>query len=169
MSPSENEMKKLLLLRHAKSSWKDSGRDFDRPLNKRGSKDAELIGKFIRTEKIHPDLIISSAAERARQTAELVVKTSGLKVELRFDERIYEASVPRLLEVIAQIEDTADTAMLIGHNPGFAELLQSLTGEARDVSTATLACIELNVEKWSRGRAAAGNLKWLTSPKELKE
>ena len=162
-------MKTLLLLRHAKSSKEDPGlRDFDRPLNERGVMDARLVGDFIRQQKIQPDLIISSPAERARQTADLVLKAVGLKVELRFDERIYEASVRRLFEVVSQIEDARNTAMLVGHNPGFEELFESLTGEARHLPTASLACIELGAETWSKVGVEAGNLKWFMAPKEFR-
>ena len=96
-------MKTLLLLRHAKSSREDpSLQDFDRPLNERGKKDAPLIGKYARKQKIKADLVISSPAERARQTAELFLKSAGPKVELRFDKQIYEASIRRLLSVVSQ-------------------------------------------------------------------
>jgi phosphohistidine phosphatase len=163
-------MKTLLLLRHAKSSQEDpSLQDFDRPLNERGQQDAPLIGKYIRKQKIKADLVISSPAERARQTAELFMKSAGLKVELRFDKRIYEASLRRLLQVTSLIEDSVSTAIMIGHNPGFAELFEALTGEDRDLPTASLACIELSVEKWSKVRTGVGDLKWLVTPKELKD
>jgi len=162
-------MKTLLLLRHAKSSWKDTSlRDFDRPLNNRGIEAAQLIGKYTHQKKIQTELAISSPAERARQTAELVMKSARLKAELRFDERIYEASVARLLEVVSQIEDSANTVILVGHNPGFEGLFEALTGEKRNLPTASLACIELGVEKWSKVRAGVGHLKWLVTPKELK-
>jgi phosphohistidine phosphatase len=165
----ENEMKTLLLLRHAKSSKDDPSLiDFDRPLNERGKNDAQLIGKYIRQQKIKADFVVSSPAERARQTAELVVKSAGLKVELRFDKRIYEAAVRSLLNVVSQIEDTANAVVLVGHNPGFAELLEALTGEARDLPTASLACIELSLEKWSKAQANVGQLKWLVTPKKLR-
>src|SRR5216684_7088 len=119
-------MKTLLLLRHAKSSWKDTSlRDFDRPLNNRGIEAAQLIGKYTHQKKIQTELAISSPAERARQTAELVMKSARLKAELRFDERIYEASVARLLEVVSQIEDSANTVILVGHNPGFEGLFEA--------------------------------------------
>src|SRR5882762_1659039 len=92
----EKRMKTLLLLRHAKASRQDtSTRDFDRPLSERGVGDSKLIGEFIRKKKIHPALMISSPAERARQTAELVLK-AGLQLELRVDERVYEASARHL-------------------------------------------------------------------------
>lgn len=162
-------MKTLLLLRHAKSSWKDDAmRDFDRPLNQRGLKTAPVIGKLIKKRKLQPDLVLSSPAERARQTTQLVIEAAGLKTELRYDERIYEASVARLLEIVSQIDDEANMVMLVGHNPGFAELLEVLTGEAHNLPTAALACIELNIEKWNKVRAGAGHLEWLVKPKELK-
>jgi len=164
-------LKTLLLLRHAKSSNDDpSLKDFERPLNERGRKDAQLVGEYIRKRKINADLVISSPAERARQTAELVLKSAGLKVELRFDKRIYDAGVRRLLNVISQIEDDANAVVLVGHNPGFEELFEALTGEGHDLPTASLACIELSVEKWSKVRAGAGvgQLKWLVTPKELR-
>jgi phosphohistidine phosphatase len=161
-------MKTLFLLRHAKSSWKDATlKDFDRPLNKRGLKDIKIIGKFIRRKSISPSLIISSTAERARLTAELLLKSSGLKVELRFDERIYEASVDRLLEVISEVEETCTEVMLIGHNPGFENLHSSLTGMTSPLPTAGLACIELSVDKWSRVRPGTGRTKLFVTPKVL--
>ena len=162
-------MKTLLLLRHAKSSWKDESlEDIERPLNDRGLRATSVIGNYIRKHKIAPDLIISSPATRARQTVDLVLKAARLKLQPRFDERIYEASAHRLLEVISQIEDATDTAMLVGHNPGFEELVEKLTGELERVPTCALACIELNVEKWSKARTSEGSLKWLVTPKKLK-
>jgi phosphohistidine phosphatase len=162
-------MKTLLLLRHAKSSWKETGaRDFDRPLNQRGLKAAPVIGRLIRKRKLRPDLVLSSPAERARQTAQLVLDAAGLETELRYDERIYEASASRLFEIVSQIEDDARTAMLVGHNPGLEELVEALTGEAPGLSTAALACIELDIERWSKVQARANQLVWLAKPKELK-
>ncbi len=162
-------MKTLLLLRHAKSSWKDSSLpDFERPLNQRGLKAAPLIGRLIRKRKLQPDVIISSPAERARQTTQLVIEAAGLTAEVRFDERIYEASAERLFEIVSQIEDTADCAMLVGHNPGCEELVAVLTGKAVGFSTAALARIELDIDRWSKVRAGANQLAWLAKPKELK-
>ena len=162
-------MKTLLLLRHAKSSWKDpNARDFDRPLNQRGLKAAPAVGRLIRKRKLQLDLVLSSPAERARQTTQLVLEAASLKTELRYDERIYEASAARLFEVVSQIDDEADLVMLVGHNPGLEELLSALTGEALSFPTAALACIELNIEKWNKVRAGGAQLEWLAKPKELK-
>jgi len=161
-------MKTLLLLRHAKSSWKEIGmRDFDRPLNERGRRAAPLIGHYLHAQKLAPDLVLSSPAERARQTAALVIESAALAAPLRYDERIYEASVDQLLEVIAQTSDSTGTLLLVGHNPGMEELIQRLTGASERMRTATLARIDLNTEEWSKVRAGAGRLAFAVSPKDL--
>ncbi len=161
-------MKTLLLLRHAKSSWSDPAlRDFYRPLNKRGLKAAPLIGRFMRKRKLRPDLILSSPANRARQTTELVVEAAGLETEPRFNESLYEASAVQLLEIVSQVGDDAGEVMLVGHNPGLEDLLVSLTGEARRMPTAALARISLDIERWSEVRETGGQLEWLVKPKEL--
>lgn len=161
-------MKTIHLLRHAKSSWKDSDlSDFERPLNGRGREAAPLVGQFILQNKIRPDLILSSPAERARETATLVIKAAKLSAELRFDERIYEASAARLLDVVSQIDESVGVAMLVGHNPGMEDLLETLTGERHSMPTAALARIILDVEKWSKVRERTGRLDWLVRVKEL--
>lgn len=163
-------MKTLYLLRHAKSSWKETGlQDFDRPLNGRGRETAPVIGRFIRKRKLRVDLLLSSPAARARQTAALVKESSGINAELLYDERIYEADAARLLEVVSQVAESADAIVLVGHNPGMEELLTFLTGEERHMPTAALACVALDVEKWGKARAREGRLEWLVRPKELAE
>jgi phosphohistidine phosphatase len=161
-------MKKLLLLRHAKSSWDDARlADFGRPLNGRGRKAAPLIGDFMRARQLWPDLIISSPAARARETVALVLEASGIKTELRYDERIYEATAGRLLEVISEVGDEKQEVMLVGHNPGFENLLERLTGESLRVPTAALARIVLDADRWNEAGARGGRLEWLVKPKEL--
>jgi phosphohistidine phosphatase len=161
-------MKTLLLLRHAKSSWKDPDlRDFDRPLNKRGIKAAARMGKFMRTQRINPGLIISSPARRARMTASLVMENARLDAELRYDERIYEADAETLLKVVSQIDEGVEMVVIIGHNPGMEELLEVLTGEEQEMATATLAEIALKVEKWNAVHQHSGRLKFLVKPKSL--
>lgn len=163
-------MKILYLLRHAKSNWKEQGlQDFDRPLNGRGREAAPLVGRFIRDRKLRVDLLLSSPAERARQTAALIKEAAGLSADLLYDERIYEADAARLLEVVTQAADSADALLLVGHNPGMEELLKFLTGEERQMPTAALACVMMDVERWAKARARAGRLEWLVRPKELAE
>jgi phosphohistidine phosphatase len=162
-------MKTLLLLRHAKSSWKDPGlADFERPLNDRGRKAAEIIGRFIAKENVAIDLVISSPAVRARQTAELALRYAKRSPELRFDQRIYEASPTRLLEIVSQIEDNRNAVLLIGHNPGMEELLALLVGGEQQMSTASLAKVSLSSKKWDKVMAGKGTLDSFVKAKEIK-
>ena len=161
-------MKRLLLMRHAKSSWADGSlADFDRPLNERGLKAAPLVGRFMRKRRLRPDLILCSPAERARQTAALVARAAGLSAPLRYDERIYEASAGRLAEIVSQVEEGADELLLVGHNPGLEGLLELLTGEPQHMPTAALARLLLDVEKWGKLREGAGRVELFVRPKEL--
>lgn len=162
-------MKTLLLLRHAKSSWDNpSLRDFERPLNERGLRAAPLMGRFISQRGLRPDLVVSSPAERARQTAALVLEAAGLAAPLRFDARVYEASAARLLEVVSQTEEPAAALLLVGHNPGMEELIELLTGETRRMPTAALARVTLDADTWAGLGEGAGRLEELTKPKELR-
>ena len=162
-------MKTLLLLRHAKSV-KNEGTlvDFDRSLNDRGKEDAKLIGSFLGDQKIVPDLVLSSPANRARRTTELVLKAAGWKHPPEFDERIYEASLHRLLNLVSGIDPSNDVVMLVGHNPGFEELLAALTGEVARLPTCAVASIDLQINAWAKAGVRAGKLKWLMTPKSLK-
>lgn len=163
-------MKNLLLLRHGKSSWDNPAlKDFDRPLNERGVNDSKLIAKYALRKKVKPDLVLSSPATRARNTAELFVAAAALKKTPAYDERIYEASVRRLLQVISGLDDSHKTIVLVGHNPGFEELCERLTGEACKVPTASLTCIGLSIDKWSAPKGGQGKLKWRMTPKKLKK
>jgi phosphohistidine phosphatase len=163
-------MKRLFLLRHAKSSWSDARlADFDRPLNERGLRAAPLMGRYMRERQIRPDLILCSPAERARQTAALLAEAAGLPTPPRYDERIYEATAARLVEVVAQADEGAGSLLLVGHNPGLEELLELLTGETRRMPTAALACIELDADKWATLAQRSGRLEWQVKPKELED
>jgi phosphohistidine phosphatase len=160
----------LYLLRHAKSSWKDASlRDFERPLKGRGRDAAEQIGKRLAAEKPHPQLVICSPAVRTRETADIVLKSSNLKADITFDERIYEASLRDLLQVIADIPGDKQVAMMIGHNPGFEELVAFLSGEHRHMPTCALAKIGLEVASWKDVKRGEGTLEWFITPKELPE
>ncbi|MDX6694131.1 MAG: phosphohistidine phosphatase [Blastocatellia bacterium] len=161
-------MKTLFLLRHAKSSWGNASLpDFERPLNERGQQAAPLIGKAMRRRQLNPQLILCSPAQRARETIALVREAAALTAELRFDRRIYEASLQTLLAIVAQLDESADAALLVGHNPGFEELLAALTGAAERMPTAALAHITLNIERWTDAREQSGALVQLLKPKEL--
>jgi phosphohistidine phosphatase len=163
-------MRTLYLLRHAKSSWKDETlRDFDRPLKGRGRKAAQLVGQVLAEEKLESPLVISSPAVRARETTELVLESAGLKVKPRFEERIYEADVRTLLAIVKAIPDSSGVALIVGHNPGFENLLDYLTGDSRHMPTAALAKIEFDVESWSEVAEESGRLELFVTPRELAE
>lgn len=162
-------MKTLFLLRHAKSSWNDPAlADFDRPLNDRGQKAAELVGKFMAKQNVNIDLVICSPAVRARQTIELVLRAAKRSAELRFDQRVYEANPTRLLEITFQIEDDRKSVLLVGHNPGMEELLGLLTGVEQHMPTAALAKVVLNSKKWDKILAEKGVLESFVKARELK-
>jgi phosphohistidine phosphatase len=163
-------MRTLYLLRHAKSSWKDTElADFDRPLAGRGRRACETIAGFLKEEEITFDLALSSPAVRARETIDFVLRTAKLRPQLRYDERIYEATPERLLDVVSQIENDNKTVVLVGHNPGMPELLTLLTGESEEFPTATLAKVVFKNAKWTEVGGKKGTLDWIVRPKELEK
>lgn len=163
-------MKTLFLLRHAKSSWKDETlADFERPLNGRGKRAAETMGNYFKSHAIVPELILCSPAVRARETLELVSKAAKWSAEVRYDQQIYEASGLRLAEVVSQIENDRKVVMLVGHNPGMAELLFLLTAERVEVPTGTFAKIAVNATEWAHAADKRATLELLVKPRELED
>ncbi len=163
-------MKTLLVLRHAKSSWKDRGlEDYRRPLNKRGKKDAPVMGKLIKKKKLTPDWILSSSALRARRTAEMAAEASKFSGEIRVEEELYLARPTTFVEVIQKsAPQSAETILIVGHNPGLEELVGILTGQKQLFPTAALAQIELPIERWDElTPETGGKLIHLWRPKEL--
>lgn len=160
-------MKNLYVLRHAKSSWGDASiADFDRPLNARGLRTAPFMGELAARHGLKPDLIVSSPARRAEQTASLFKEAAKFDCPLRFDERIYEASPQTLYAVISEIPANIDSLLLIGHNPGFEFIVAILTGHPQPMPTAALAVISLEIEKWSDIAPQTGTLDNIYRPKE---
>jgi phosphohistidine phosphatase len=162
-------MKTLLLLRHAKSSWKDEELDdHDRPLNSRGKRDAPRMGQLIRDENLLPDVILCSSAKRCRKTAEHVIEASGYRSEMRTTGELYEADGEKLRQALASLADNPATVLLIAHNPGLEELLEALIGEYTPLTTAALAKIELPIRHWhDLNEKTRGNLIHLWQPREL--
>ena len=112
-------MKRLTLLRHAKSSWKYPNLDdLDRPLNRRGRRDAPMMGKRLAKDKTLPDLMISSPAKRAWKTAKIIAREVGCeKAKIEKNIALYEAGVSELIQVIQKIDGKYDDVMIFGHNP----------------------------------------------------
>ena len=120
-------MKKLTLLRHAKSGWDDPvERDFDRPLNKKGKRAAAVMGRFIQRNGLTFDQILASPAVRVIETLENVEEASGLAMEPTWDRKIYLASSATLLDVLRGADAEAEHILMVGHNPGLEDLIFDL-------------------------------------------
>lgn len=160
-------MKTLFILRHAKSSWANpASSDFDRQLNEQGLKTAPQMGETIFKNEFQPAMILSSPAKRAKQTAVLIKETAQIQGKIEYDERIYEASPLRLLQVISELDAETESLMLVGHNPGLEGLIKILTGEVQAMPTAALAVIDLNAKNWNEVTAESGKLRMVIRPKD---
>jgi phosphohistidine phosphatase len=142
-------VKRLLILRHAKSSWADSSLDDrERPLNDRGRRDAPRAGEWLRERAVMPDLIITSDAVRARTTAEAVAKAAGYSRALVVTPSLYHATPEDVLDVLQDAPDEAHTVLIVGHNPGLEDLVGQLTGEHHGLPTTALVELEVPIDRW---------------------
>lgn len=148
-------MKTLILIRHAKSSWDDLGaRDFDRSLNHRGRHDAPLMGERLAARlnagNLALDVLLCSSAQRARETAELLIPALGFAVEnVEWRRELYLASPRIMLKAIQAMPDEAATVALLAHNPGITELAEILTGKSfGNVPTCGVITLALPVDHW---------------------
>lgn len=162
-------MKWLTLIRHAKSSWDDPAwQDFDRPLNERGRKDAARMAKVLRQREVVPEVVVASTALRAFSTAEILV--AGLQRPegaLIPEERLYEASPEQILAIVRALDDRWQHVALVGHNPGFEQCLERLSGEAKHMSTCAVAHLEFATDRWRDARPGAATLLAFLTPKTL--
>ena len=125
------------------------------------------MGRFLASKKVTVGALISSPSVRTRQTIDIVMREVQLGVEPQFDQRIYEASLTTLVQVLLEIPDDRKAAMLVGHNPGMEELLAFLTREARHMPTCALAKISVVGSSWKEAGRGAGKLEWFVTPKDL--
>lgn len=162
-------MKTLLIMRHAKSSWKDpSLHDHDRPLNKRGAKAAPSMGRFLRERGLAPQLILCSTALRAKATAKAVREAAGITAPIELQDALYAAEPEAYIDTFQRVSDDVDCLLVVGHNPGLENLVESLTGEAVHLPTAAVAMIEAPVDDWAAFREPPRcRLRELWSPKAL--
>lgn len=162
-------MKTLLILRHAKSSWKDPTlADHERPLKKRGKRDAPRMGELIYEQDLTPDLILCSSAKRARMTAEAVAEACRYEGEINFLRDFYLADHETILHRLSDLGDEIMRVMVVGHNPDLEELLEVLTGDFERLPTAALAQITIPVVHWSElDENAEGKLVNVWYPREL--
>ena len=142
-------MKTLLLLRHAKSSWKESDLDdIDRPLNSRGLRDAPDMGRRLFERSLIPDFIVSSPAVRARATARFVANEVGYARDIVFDEGLYGAESREVLEIVSRFEDQWHTAMVVGHNPAITQLANQFSDRWIE-NVPTCGALVVQVSQWS--------------------
>ena len=161
-------MKTLLLLRHAKSSWKDSTlSDHERPLNGRGRRAAELVREYLKKKKLRPEFVLSSSSVRTRQTVEIIFAGAAKAPEICYDDALYLASAAKLLDTISALEEDRNQVLVVGHNPGTEELFFQLTGIEERFPTATLANIALEIDSWRDAGKTRGKLQWLVRPRQL--
>jgi phosphohistidine phosphatase len=164
-------MKTLLLMRHAKSSWKHAEMpDHERPLNKRGKKDAPMIGSLIKEKELVPQTILCSTAVRASETARMVQEKSGFAGEAIFLDSYYLAEPNAYLEGLQALPDEIERVLVIGHNPGLEGLLQILSGQIVPLSTGAVAHLVLRISHWNElNLDSEGELVETFSPNDLKE
>lgn len=161
-------MKQLIVIRHAKSSWKDARLDdHDRTLNKRGERDAPFMATEFKKLKLEPVYLISSTATRALETAKYFATALGYKKrDIVRDNRLYLASPEELLDVVRQLPDEKNTVLLFGHNPGITSFVNDLTAAGiQNVPTCGMCAISFTVSQWSEVRAGTGELIFFQYPK----
>ncbi len=162
-------MKTILLMRHAKSSWdgKDT-EDRDRPITKRGKKNTETIADYLKEEKLKPDLILCSAALRARQTAEVVIDEMKYHGDICYINKLYMGEVEAYAQQLQGLMDDINMVLVIGHNPSLDSLLQMVTGKVESLPTSTVAYITVPIDTWKDfNLEAQGELVHLWRPKDL--
>ena len=170
-------MKTLWLLRHAKASAGGDGlADRDRPLNARGRDAAARIGRHLAEREVHPDLVLCSPALRTRETIELVANGLGAELEIDYEDELYLASERDLRHRVEQVPESVASVLLVGHNPGIAELAQELAARGHPDAlaemrgkfpTGALAELRIHSQRWSHFARGGCELVAFVTPKQL--
>ena len=165
-------MKEIIFIRHAKSEWGNEGlKDIDRPLNERGYTDAYFLSFWYAKNKPAPDLILSSTATRAYNTAQIFARALDLETEkFQLDERIYESSSQTLFEIIKNVPPSVDRLMMFGHNPGFTNTCNEISDDLffENVPTCGIVSFHLDIFNWSQSITKKGKINFYQFPKEFK-
>lgn len=163
-------MKKLVIMRHAKSSRDDIALiDYDRVLNQRGLNDAQYIGSYLYNRLGTPDLIISSPSVRTRQTAELAASKLLYPCEkIQFAKKLYESSLRDIMGVIHDIKDNIKTVVIIGHNPSVSAVSNYLNDNFTEIMpTASAACFSINIDSWDLLSNDDSEVSFFITPKTI--
>ena len=161
-------MKKLIVVRHSKSSWKDSSLlDFDRPLNKRGNKDGKKMSKLLKKYISSVDLLISSSSERTRLTSSYFQKEIKFKNSI-FSKRLYHASSQEIIKTLNEIESGVNSVLLIGHNPGLTDFINKKTDiNIFNLPTTGVVIIKFPIKSWLELDYKSGKVELIKFPKEI--
>ena len=170
-------MRTLYLLRHAKSSWKDTSlEDFDRPLNKRGRQAAKAMAGYFIDRGVRPATILCSSATRTRETLERMQKKLGPNIPVRFEKGIYLASANTMLRRLRRLDDGLASAMIVGHNPGMERLALMLAGDdggaersavAEKYPTGALCVLDLDIAHWRDAAPGCAHIAAFVRPRDL--
>ncbi len=162
-------MKTLYLVRHAKSSWKyPELDDFERPLNKRGNRDAPFMGQVLKKLNVAPTTIISSPALRAAVTARIIAYQIDYPLDqIQYTESAYEFDETALINVIRQVDNMIDSVMLVSHNPGLTQFANYIGDyPVGNIPTCGVFCVDLNIKSWEDVSEHCSKLKFFEFPKK---
>ncbi len=163
-------MKKLIIIRHCKSSWSDlTLNDFDRPLNNRGIQDGNLMSKELLKKIDNVDLLISSSSKRTRLTADFFIESIKIN-KINFMDDLYHSSSENIINILKKINNAHESIMVIGHNPGLTDLVNKLTSiNLYNLPTCGVAIVNLNINSWGLiNNFSKYDLEWMKFPKQLK-
>lgn len=162
-------MKKLIVMRHGKSSWDYAHLDdHDRPLNERGKKNTAKMGVYLLQKTGKPELILSSSAERAYATAVIAAENMGYpKEQIVTDKELYLAWVEEILQCLSRVPNTVSYCLIVGHNPGLTLLINHFGVALDNLPTASTACFEFDTQVWKDISPENARFKWLKQAKEI--
>ena len=164
-------MKTLLVMRHAKSSWKTEGMaDQDRPLNERGKRDAPRMGQWLKEQGIHPECILSSSAKRARKTAKAVAEVLGCEDAIDVRDELYGAGPDEYILLLRALPDSVGTVLIVAHDPTVSHFVSAHAGTLTEMPTGAIAQFNVPVEFWKNfGPSTKCELRDYWTPKSLPE
>ena len=161
-------MLSIIIFRHGKSDWDAIyDKDHNRPLSKRGIKAAKKMGNYLKQINQIPDVVISSSAIRAKNTAELAMNSGDWKSIFYIEPRIYGGSSEELLNIVQKINKKIKTVCLVGHEPICSSFISLCTFHSQRFTTASMATIDFEFKEWSEINFGKGILNWIKSPKEI--
>ncbi|MCB0572915.1 MAG: histidine phosphatase family protein [Phaeodactylibacter sp.] len=163
-------MKTIYFVRHAKSSWDNPTlRDIDRPLNKRGLRDAPFMAKLIKSKGVRPGLLVSSPAVRAITTARFFAEALGIdKGQIEQDKRVYEAYPEDILEIVQEFSDDCSVAFLFGHNPTLTTVANMFAEDyIANLPTCSVVQVDADIDSWQGFREGKGRISGFFYPKQF--